>query len=332
MRIFLSYRRDDASAWAGRLHDALTSEFGQRNLWQDVTAVRPGENFSDAIDAALAESDVVLAVIGPRWLAATTSEGDPRLTRPDDYVRIELTAALEQGKQVIPVLVGGAAMPTPAQLPEGLQGLGLRQAVVLRDETWRQDVDGFIRSLRGKTATTRGPRRMLVAAAVIALLLVGGLAGWLVLGRDGEGSPNGDTGQETPVALTTELESCPTTAAWTDLGVTEDAVVGDPGWHVTVVSGHQMERGSGGWDVVLELEAVQNTEASQTHYAAFYDLVVGGKSYEPDCFVGQDRLDPRQGRQAFVGFQLPDELTGAFSLDVDTGELGRARIDLEPAG
>jgi hypothetical protein len=31
-------------------------------------------------------------------------------------------------------------------------------------------------------------------------------------------------------------------------------------------------------------------------------------------------------------FYLTGELTRAFALDVDTGELGRARIDLEPAG
>ena len=331
MRIFLSYRRDDASAWAGRLHDALTSRFGQRNLWQDVTAVRPGENFSDAIDAALAESDVVLAVIGPSWLTATTSAGDPRLTSPDDYVRIELTAALEQGKQVIPVLVGGATMPTPAQLPEGLEGLGLRQAVVLHDESWRQDVDSFIRSLRGKPTTTRGQHRWLIPAAIIALLVVAGFAGWLAFGRDGEGS-GGETGQETPVTPTTVLDSCPTpTSEWTDLGVTGKTQVGQPGWNIRVVDGHQLED-SGRWDVVLSIEASQNTEASQTHYAAFYNLAVDGATHEPDCFLGQNRLDPRQSSQALVGFDLPDELTGAFALDVNTGEFGQERIDLEPAG
>ena len=214
MRIFLSYRRDDAAAWAGRLYDALAAQFDQRNLWQDVTAVRPGENFSDAIDAALAESDVVLAVIGPSWLTATTSTGEPRFTRPDDYVRIELAAALAQGKQVIPVLVGDATMPTRAQLPEGLEGLGLRQAVVLHDATWHQDVDGFIRSLRGEPATTRWPRRWLIPAAVIGLLLAAGLAGWLVLGRDSEEPAGGDPGwgsrgsAVTEVTATTVLEVC----------------------------------------------------------------------------------------------------------------------------
>ncbi len=304
MRIFLSYRRDDAAAWAGRLHDALAAQFDQRNLWQDVTAVRPGENFSDAIDAALAESDVVLAVIGPGWLTATTSTGEPRLTRPDDYVRIELEAALAQGKQVIPVLVGGATMPTQAQLPEGLEGLGLRQAVVLHDATWRQDVDGFIRSLRGEPATSRGPRRWLIPAAIIALLLAGGLVGWLVLGRDGEESPGGDPGlggsqpgsAVTEVTATTVLEPSTTpTSEWTDLGVTGSTDVGHPGWHFAVTEGRQHEEDSGRWDVVLRIEASQDTEAAQWHYAAFYELAVDGDRYEPSCLAvvgGQNPLSP----------------------------------------
>src|SRR5438093_9482908 len=153
MRIFLSYRREDASAWAGRLRDALAAQFGEENIFQDVATVRPGQKFTDAIDAALSQADVALAVIGPRWLTAAADDGEPRLAKSDDYVRAELRAALAHTKQVIPVLVGGATMPTAGELPEGLEELGLRQAVILHDESWRQDVDGLIRSLRGKPTT-----------------------------------------------------------------------------------------------------------------------------------------------------------------------------------
>ena len=64
MRIFLSYRREDSSAWAGRLRDVLASRVGEENVFQDVTAVRPGQDFRAAIDGALGRSDAVLAVIG----------------------------------------------------------------------------------------------------------------------------------------------------------------------------------------------------------------------------------------------------------------------------
>jgi TIR domain len=107
MRIFLSYRREDASAWAGRLRDALAAQFGEENVFQDVATVRPGQRFTDAIDVALSRSDVALAVIGPRWFMAAGDDGEPRLAKSDDYVRAELMAALAHTKQVIPVLVGG---------------------------------------------------------------------------------------------------------------------------------------------------------------------------------------------------------------------------------
>src|SRR5215207_8398557 len=93
LRIFLSYRREDSSARAGRLRDALAARFGERNIFQDVTAVRPGEDFTRAIDAALSQSDVVLVVIGPQWVTSAGPDGEPRLARQDDYVRAELIAA-----------------------------------------------------------------------------------------------------------------------------------------------------------------------------------------------------------------------------------------------
>jgi len=89
----------------------LAARFGDRNIFQDVVAVRPGQNFTDAMDAALSRSDVVIAVIGPRWLTAAGADGEPRLAKSDDYVRAELTAALAHAKQVIPVLVGGRRSP-----------------------------------------------------------------------------------------------------------------------------------------------------------------------------------------------------------------------------
>ena len=207
--------------------------------------------------------------------------------------------------------------------------------------TWRQDVDGFIRSLRGKQAPTRRPSRWLIAAAVIALLLVVGLVGWLVLGRDGEESASREPGSVSPqlgsevgeVTPTTVLGSCETSGSeWTDLGVTDSTDVGEPGWHFTVVEGQQRED-AGLWDVVLTIEGSvdPDTASSQNHYASFYNLVVDGDSYEPHCFSvvdGPPLVDPSQSSTAVVGFYLPDEITDGFVLELDAIELGRGRIDL----
>ena len=137
--------------------------------------IAPGQQFVDVIDRALDDCDAVLAVIGPGWPSATTKEGVPRLSEPDDFVRQELARALQRNASVVPVLVGGARLPAVEDLPSDLHDLVQRQAVVLHDESWHEDVDGLVRSLRGEPPIpTRRTHKWLVggAVAVTALLLV----------------------------------------------------------------------------------------------------------------------------------------------------------------
>ena len=76
------HRRADASAWAGRLGDDLMTRFGRDAVFQDVVAIVAGESFPAAIEAALAQADVVLAVIGPRWL----NDGSAEVSRLADPI------------------------------------------------------------------------------------------------------------------------------------------------------------------------------------------------------------------------------------------------------
>jgi hypothetical protein len=199
MQIFLSYRRGDVAGHAGRLADALRQRLGARSVFQDVTAIAPGQDFTAALDHALDDSDVVLAVIGPGWLTAATPQGTPRLLEADDYVRLELARALNRTVRVIPVLVGGASLPAATDLPDELRGLVQRQAVVLHDETWHQDVEGLVRSLRGEPAVpTKQNRRWLVGVVAVALVAVGAAAWWWGPGTGkapGTGEGPGSSGQ-----------------------------------------------------------------------------------------------------------------------------------------
>ena len=113
--IFLSYRRDDSAGFAGRLADALETEFGAGSVFRDVDDIRPGEDFIQAIEFHLREVGAVLVMIGPHWLV-TGAEGQRRLDDPRDFVRQEIQAALASGKPLIPLLVGGASMPSEANL------------------------------------------------------------------------------------------------------------------------------------------------------------------------------------------------------------------------
>ena len=256
MRIFLSYRREDSSAWAGRLRDALSARFGEDNIFQDVVAVQPGQDFTDAVDAALSRSDATLAVIGPRWLTAAGVDGEPRLADESDYVRSELVAALASTPSVIPVLVGGAAMPTAARLPDELKPLALLQAVTLRDESWHRDVDDLIRALGGDRLRAR-PKRWLIAAVLLGGLVAAGAIALMLLNRDGGGqsssttAPSNTAGPSTTLPRDAELSICDdpaSTSGWTPLGVDGADTVeraGSPTGRVELIDGYYRE-GQGG--------------------------------------------------------------------------------------
>jgi hypothetical protein len=79
-------------------------------VFQDVDSIRPGDDFAAEIEAAVGACSVLLAVIGPRWL---TVEGDSgrRLDDPQDWVRLEIEAAIQRRVRIIPVLIDDARMP-----------------------------------------------------------------------------------------------------------------------------------------------------------------------------------------------------------------------------
>jgi hypothetical protein len=90
--------------------------FERGDIFMDVDSIRPGADFVQTLEEAVAGCDVFVAVIGPQWLALTDESGRRRLDQWNDFVRIEIASALKQGKLVIPVLVGSARMPSPDDL------------------------------------------------------------------------------------------------------------------------------------------------------------------------------------------------------------------------
>ena len=77
--IFISYRRSDSGMAAGQLYDHLSGRFGASQVFMDVTTLRPGENFVEAIRSTIEQCDVMLAVIGRQWLTTTDESGQRRL-------------------------------------------------------------------------------------------------------------------------------------------------------------------------------------------------------------------------------------------------------------
>jgi vacuolar-type H+-ATPase subunit H len=129
-RIFVSYRRSDAGWPARWLADRLAEQFGAGVVFQDVDSIRPGDDYALAIEAAVGSCSVLLALIGPQWLAVEAGTGR-RLDDPQDWVRLEIEVAIRRRIRVIPVLLDGAMMPVAEELPQSLQELARRQAVTL---------------------------------------------------------------------------------------------------------------------------------------------------------------------------------------------------------
>jgi hypothetical protein len=142
--IFISYRREDSIAYAGRVYDHLVSRFGKNHVFMDVDAIEPGLDFVDVLHHTVASCDAVVVVIGKNWLTATDERGRRRLDDPEDLVRVELAAALDRKIRVIPVLVGGARMPVSQELPGPLMSLSRRNALEISDLAFHQNVTKLI--------------------------------------------------------------------------------------------------------------------------------------------------------------------------------------------
>jgi hypothetical protein len=138
-QIFISYRRDDSSAWAGRLSDRLNSHFPSNQIFMDVDTIEPGIDFVEAIEESVSSCDVLIAVIGTRWLNSSNSAGKRRLEISEDSVRVEISTALKRGIRVIPVLVEGATIPEAADLPDDLKALVRRNALKLSHDRFRTE-------------------------------------------------------------------------------------------------------------------------------------------------------------------------------------------------
>jgi TIR domain len=103
-RIFVSYRREDSAPYAGRLFDSLRAHYGSPSVFMDIDSIDPGSDFGEAVHSSLEGCDVIIAVIGREWLSATDRTDRRRLDNPDDWVRLEIEAALQHRIRVIPVL------------------------------------------------------------------------------------------------------------------------------------------------------------------------------------------------------------------------------------
>jgi hypothetical protein len=138
--IFINYRRSDSAGHTGRLVDDLSVQLDSQSLFRDIEAIEVGVDFVQALERAVSGCAVMLVVIGPSWATASTYDGQKRLFQTDDFVRMEIEAALQRDIRVIPVLVGDAQMPGPGDVPDSMSALLRRNAYAISDRRWKFDV------------------------------------------------------------------------------------------------------------------------------------------------------------------------------------------------
>ena len=147
-KIFISYRREDTEGHTGRIYDHLEAKFGSDTVFMDVDSIPFGVDFRKHLSDAVNDCDILLVVIGDRWLDARAEDGSRRLDSSQDFVRIEIEAALARDIPVVPVLVGRATMPSESALPTSLKDLAYRNAAEVRaGRNFRSQMERLIRGL-----------------------------------------------------------------------------------------------------------------------------------------------------------------------------------------
>jgi hypothetical protein len=109
----------------------------------DMDAIEPGLPFDEVINQAVGHCEILLAMVGKRWMEEQPGVG-PRINDAKDFVRLEIAAALSRGIRVIPVLLDGAIMPTEEALPEPLRALARRNAIEVSNSRFNSDVNRLV--------------------------------------------------------------------------------------------------------------------------------------------------------------------------------------------
>jgi hypothetical protein len=183
--IFISYRRSDSSYAAGRIFDQLAKRYGSEQLFMDVDSIEPGVPFAEVLKAKLAQTGLVLAVIGPEWLTTADEQGQPRLFESKDFVRLELETALDARVRIIPVLVDGAKPPIASALPPSLAGIAALNCEELLHHRFGSDMASLLSTVTKIVPSRKDKQRRqvtLTLSAICGAIAVVGFGLWQLSG------------------------------------------------------------------------------------------------------------------------------------------------------
>ena len=331
--LFLSYRRDDSAGYAGRLRESLERRLGRGHVFRDVDGIGPGQDFVVAIDSRLSECRALIALIGREWLSAADMSQRRRLDQPDDYVRLEIAAALSRPNVlVVPVLVEGMTMPRAEDLPEAIRTLSRRQAISLHDETWDADVDRLLEALPGRARARTAGAWKWAALAVTALVAFIGVRRFNGTDAgpqpDRRGSPAMASGTGAPSARPAAVVTAAPASA---IAMPRVAEVVTGSLIYTLLSGSVSPRGA---TTVLSLRIrLSNDDRFDANFSdATFLLAVGADVLAPTS--GLDEVSSAHTlKQGVVRFDVPAGANSAvLKVRLLSGGTAEVPLDLRPTG
>jgi hypothetical protein len=353
---FISYRREDAAGYAGRLRESLERRLGAARVFRDVDTLRPGQDFVQAIESRLSDCAVMLAVIGREWASARDLTGSRRLDEPNDFVRLEIAAALARPNVlVVPVLVEAATMPAVSELPENLRPLTRRHAVSVRDETWDADVDRLVNVIES-AISLRDPSRAdapisaarLWVAAALAVVIVGLLLFNGGRTRQGGGGNSGSDaggaaatssggrssgGAEPPGAAGaadggTAISAANGMAYTIDIPRVAEAAFGDAIY--AVASGNVVMRGDTP-ELRLRTRLMNYGRFDVGFWDDSFRLAVGGEVLSPTSGLNTS-VPGNSLRYGVITFRLRPQMRGGTFRIVNNQQTAEIPLDLSPTG
>jgi len=312
--VFISYRREDSAGYAGRLHEELEERLGAQQVFRDVDTLRAGQDFEEAIRQRLSRSAACVVMIGPGWIKSQTATGQRRLDQPGDYVVMEIAAALARPDVlVIPVLVGGAAMPGAGELPDAITGLARRHAFTARDETWEADMDRLAATIAQDEPTGRMPVPTPTTAsraryAVVSLVTAGAIVlalGWLFRSASPATSSSGTPVETTARDAGTTIEG----PAYAIDIPTSGAEIAHGDLVYTPVAGSVQARGAT-TRVWLRMRVSNEGSYDANLWDDSFRLVAGNAVVSPNGGLNEI-LEKRSIRQVVIRFDVPSRPTKA---------------------
>lgn len=172
-KFFISYRREDAGFATDMLYQELKKyvENPRRDIYLDVDSNAPGTSWHDQLFEALNECDVFFAMIGRHWIDVSDKNGERRICKSDDWVRLEIAAALKRNVPVVPVLLDHDSIPSADKLPTDLHALCNRQAFCVSRRRFDSDVTTLMRSLGFQRLQKSKPQRLFSTLRIISVFI-----------------------------------------------------------------------------------------------------------------------------------------------------------------